>query len=190
LSDIINQEPVLERDRIMMAMLRPLGNEKGKRFKPDARQQKLLEQAAFVGEAMAGANTFAKRFDDVRYSPDTQWAYGLGEMNPPQEAEFYTQIDERAAVLYEGTGKSKGMMIKLPGAGQAYIGTRTDSNGQWLDGTNTYRLRVPAVVPAKLFWSVTAYDNDTRSFIENKEEIADRSSRMELRKNADGSVDI
>jgi hypothetical protein len=41
-----------------------------------------------------------------------------------------------------------------------------------------------------LFWSVTAYDNDTRCFIENKEEIADRSSRMDLRKNGDGNADI
>jgi hypothetical protein len=36
-----------------MAMLAPLGIEKGKPFKPDARQRKLLEEATFVGESMA-----------------------------------------------------------------------------------------------------------------------------------------
>jgi hypothetical protein len=49
---------------------------------------------------------------------------------------------------------------------------------------------VDAHVPAKQFWSVTAYDNESRCFIDNQEEIADRSSRMDLIKNADGSTDI
>jgi hypothetical protein len=41
-----------------------------------------------------------------------------------------------------------------------------------------------------LFWSVTLYDVDTRSLIINEQKIADRSSRMNLEKNADGSIDI
>ena len=41
-----------------------------------------------------------------------------------------------------------------------------------------------------LFWSVTLYDIDTRALIVNDQKIADRSSRMDLRKNDDGSVDI
>ncbi len=38
LSDIINKEPVFERDRLFMAMLAPLGIEKGKPFKPTEEQ--------------------------------------------------------------------------------------------------------------------------------------------------------
>jgi hypothetical protein len=41
-----------------MAMLKPLGIEKGKAFKPDARQAGLLTEAALVGEAMARANAY------------------------------------------------------------------------------------------------------------------------------------
>jgi len=89
LANIINKEPVIERDRVMMGMLKPVGIEKGKPFNPDARQKKLLEQAALVGEAMAKTITFAKRFDGARYRPDTRWAYGLLG-NPEQESEFYT----------------------------------------------------------------------------------------------------
>ena len=39
---------------------KPLGIEKSKKFEPDARQKKILEQGAVVGEAMARANTYAK----------------------------------------------------------------------------------------------------------------------------------
>jgi hypothetical protein len=46
LNDILQREPVFERDRMMMAMLRPLGLEKGKAFAPDARQRKNLEDGA------------------------------------------------------------------------------------------------------------------------------------------------
>jgi hypothetical protein len=62
--------------------------------------------------------------------------------------------------------------------------------GKWLDGGASHRLRVPANPPIKLFWSVTVYDVDTRALILNGQKIADRSSRMDLRKNEDGSVDI
>ncbi|MFI5386438.1 MAG: DUF1214 domain-containing protein, partial [Fimbriimonadales bacterium] len=54
-----------------------------------------------------------------------------------------------------------------------------------------YRLRVPPNAPVKQFWSLTVYDVATRCLINNKEEIADRSSRQpDLVKNADGSVDL
>ncbi len=52
------------------------------------------------------------------------------------------------------------------------------------------KLVVPPNAPIKLFWSVTVYDVDTRALILNDQKIADRSSRMALRKNADGSEDV
>jgi hypothetical protein len=55
----------------MMAMLKPLGIEKGKPFNPDDRQKKILTEAALVGEAIAKANTFEKRFEDVYYREES-----------------------------------------------------------------------------------------------------------------------
>jgi hypothetical protein len=49
---------------------------------------------------------------------------------------------------------------------------------------------VPANAPAAAFWSLTVYDVATRALIANKQKIADKSSRMDLIKNDDGSVDI
>ena len=57
LSTFINNNPVHERDRFFMAMLKPLGIEKGKQFKPDARQRAILEDAAKVGDAMARSSS-------------------------------------------------------------------------------------------------------------------------------------
>jgi hypothetical protein len=189
LADMIDNEPVQERDRIMMATLKPLGIEKGKPFQPDARQRKILEEGALVGEAMAKANSFSKRFAGSRYRPETQWDYVLC-VDWTAETEFYRQLDELSAYTYEACGTSKGMVIKTPGVGQAYLGVYRGKDGHAFDGSNTYLLRVPPNPPAKNFWCVTAYDLDTRAYIENKEEIPERSSRMDLRKNADGSVDI
>jgi hypothetical protein len=189
LSDIVNQEPVQERDREMMAMLKPLGIEKGELFQPDARQRKILEDAAFVGEAMAKANAFDRRFPGNRYRPDAHWDYVLA-VDWTAETEFYRQLDELSAYCYQAAGTSKGMVTKAPGVGSTYLATYRAQDGHAFDGGRIYRLRVPPNAPAKNFWSVTAYDLDTRTYIENKQEIADRSSRMDLRKNDDGSVDL
>ncbi|MDO9024294.1 DUF1254 domain-containing protein [Zwartia sp.] len=190
LADILNREPVAERDRFFMAMLAPLGIEKGKPFKPDERQKKLLMEATFVGESMAMAISFDKRVEGSRYRPDSNWQYVI-MLDPKQEAEFYTQLDERTDYFYQAVTTTTGMVSKTPGVGQAYLGTyELAADGSRLDGGKNYRLRVPPNVPAKQFWSVTLYDVDTRSFIVTKEQIADRSSRMDLVKNADGSVDI
>src|SRR5262249_26892074 len=41
LNDVVQNEPVMERDRLILAQLRFLGIEKGKPFNPDARQKKI-----------------------------------------------------------------------------------------------------------------------------------------------------
>jgi hypothetical protein len=181
---------VQERDRIMMAMLRSLGIEKGKPFRPDERQKKILTEAALVGEAMAKANDFDKRQMELsHYAEGVQWHFSLA-LDPSQEAENYTQLDERAAWFYEAQATSKGMVTKTPGVGSVYLGAYKDKDGDWLDGARSYRLRLPPNAPVEQFWSLTIYDVSTRTLIANKEQIADRSSRMQLVKNAEGSVDL
>ena len=189
LADIINNEVVLDHDRVMMAMLKPLGIEKGKPFEPDERQVRILTEGALVGEAMVKAIAFEKRFDDVYYRPEAHWKY-VALWNGSHETEFYHQLDELASYTYEAVTTSDAMVTEMPGLGQAYLGAYKDSQGEWLDGGSSYRFHVPPNPPMKQFWSVTVYDVDTRCPIENKEQIADLSSRMDLLTNDDGSVDI
>jgi hypothetical protein len=189
LSAIVNREPVQERDRLFMAMLKPLGIEKGKPFKPDERQAKLLNEGTVVGEAMAKANDFEKHFPAAHYADGRQWEFALA-LDPSQRAENYDELDERAAWFYEATTTSSGMVTTTPGVGQIYLGTYKDKSGNWLDGSKTYRLRVAPNAPVANFWSMTVYDTDTRALVDNPGQQADRSSRMDLKKNADDSVDI
>lgn len=190
LHQIIQKEPVNERDRFYMAMLASLGIEKDKPFNPNDNQRKALEQGAHVGELIAKANTFAKRFPDAQYWKDRQWDTVLNIAEPSQRVAYYDQLWERSAWFYEAVTNTKGMVSKTPGLGQTYLGAYTDSKGNWLDGGKSYRLHVGANPPAKQFWSMTVYDIDSRCLIDNPQRKADLSSRQDLKKNADGSVDL
>lgn len=189
LNDVIQSEPVEERDRLIMAQLRFLGIEKGHAFKPDARQKKILEEAVVVGEAMAKANTSDKRVEPPFWK-GTNWKHAL-VVGVDQRQPDYDQLDERAAWFYEAVVISKAMLTQTPGVGQRYIAAYKDADGKWLDGGKTYKLHVPANPPAKGFWSVTAYDEGTRQMVVTEQGRPDISSRKEdIAKNSDGSIDV
>jgi hypothetical protein len=189
LDEVVQREPVEPRDVFFHAMLKPLGIEKGKRFKPGARQKRLLSEALVVGEAMARANTFERRFAGMMYRPRTQWHYAL-QLDADDPDAFWNLLDQRASWFYEAVSASPDMAPNRPGPSSAYLGAYKDKSGQWLDGGRSYRLRVPPNAPMKLFWSVTLYDVATRSLLVSKQKIADRSSRMALQANKDGSIDV
>ena len=190
LHDIIQREPVNERDRFYMAMLANLGIEKGKPLNPTPAQRQALEKGAAAGKLLAEVNTFAKRFPNVRHWPDRQWEYALFIDDPSQRVENYDQLWERTAWFYEAVTDTKGMISSTPGLGQAYLGSYTDKNEAWLDGGKDYHLHIAANPPEKQFWSLTLYDTATRRFVENAQQKSDVSSREQLQKNADGSVDL
>jgi hypothetical protein len=101
LSDFINNNPVQARDLFVMAMLKPLGIEKGKEFKPDARQRAILEEAARAGDAMGRVMLFEgpDRFRQVGEGlgvepfPRTKWHWCFQRLS---ETEF-DAIDRASA---------------------------------------------------------------------------------------------
>jgi hypothetical protein len=187
---ILQREPVEERDRFYVAWLDNLGIKKGKPFNPTKKQKVLLTAASERGQLMAEVNSFKKRFDKSKHWPDRQWEYVLMMKDPMQRAENFDEFFTRAAYFYEAAGYSKAMVSQTPNIGQAYLSTYTDKDDNWLEGTQNYRLHVPANPPAANFWSITVYDAATRCMIDNPQRNADLSSRKDLVKNSDGSVDI
>jgi hypothetical protein len=80
--------------------------------------------------------------------------------------------------------------IKRLGAGQFYLISLRDKDGNSFDGANIYRLTVPANPPIEQYWSVTAYDRETHALIKNVARASRSSQIPDLKKNADGSVDV
>jgi hypothetical protein len=190
-NELIQREPVEDRDRFFYAMLRDLGIEKGKPFKPDDRQKKLLEDAWLLSEQICKALVYEKRFiSNNRYRPDARWEFAL-VVDPSQREADYDQLDPRTQWFYEAIAASYVMITKTPGVGSIYLETYRDKDGDWLDGGKSYRLRVAPNPPMQQFWAVSVYDIDTRTLFRNKTQKAEVSSNAkELQKSADGSVDV
>ena len=187
LDRVVQGEPWIERDRAMVDQLRSIGIEKGKPFVPDAKIQPILTAA--IGEAKV---LLEQRYDagfPVFY-PGTHWTMpALSEAIEGQGTTYANH--DKYAIDARGVAYTYAYIaIKRLGAGQFYLITIRDKDGQAYDGSKTYRLRVPPDVPVAQYWSVTAYDRETHALIKNMPRASRASNAADLQKNSDGSVDI
>jgi hypothetical protein len=82
------------------------------------------------------------------------------------------------------------MVIAMPGKGSQYLVGLRDADGDLLSGDTSYRVHIPANVPAANYWSVVLYDADTRSLLDNGQPFPSVASNSNLKPNADGSADL
>ena len=75
-------------------------------------------------------------------------------------------LNARTTMFFYATGITPAMIMRLTGIGSQYIGTFVDSNGDSLHGSKTYKMTLPKGIPAEKFWSLTLYDNQTRSMLD------------------------
>lgn len=188
LDQIVQGEPWLDRDRLMIDQLKSLGVEKGKPFSPSQQTKELLDGAVREAEAWleqkydAGLPPF--------FSATSRWTFPAPPDVVKAAGESFTDpntypTDSRGlAYSYAFVG------IKRLGAGQFYLISIRDKNGKSFDGSKTYRLTVPPNVPIEQYWSVTAYDRQTHALIKNMPRASRSSQIPEMAKNADGSVDV
>jgi hypothetical protein len=187
LDRIVQSEPWLDRDRVMIDPLRSLGIEKGKPFAPTAATKEALANGIREAQMLLAA-----RYDAglPPYFEGTHWTFPAPpELIQAAQAGFAEPdrypIDSRGlAYHYAYIG------IKRLGAGQFYLISIKDKDGDNYDGGKTYRLTVPANAPVEQYWSVTAYDRQTHALIRNVDRASRASNAAEVQKNADGSVDI
>jgi hypothetical protein len=179
---IVDSEPLVEKFLPMYGLLSALGIEKGKPFNPDARMKKILEQAAKDGLAQMLVAGFASNRADRIAWQDRKWEWaGLVPGSAQFETDTGIDLEARDRWFVQAIVTSPAMFRRSAGAGSLYwLGVR-DSNGAWLDGGKTYRLRVPQPVPGKLFWSVTVYDTQTRSQVQTDQNKAALRSMFELK---------
>ena len=79
---------------------------------------------------------------------------------------------------------------KYLGDATFYLVAQFDKQGRVLDADKTYRLSVPANVPARQFWSATVYSMDTYAFYPNVHTVAVNSLQTDLLTNQDGTTDV
>jgi hypothetical protein len=186
LAQMINEEPVLVRDRAMMGLLLPLGIEKGKEFKLSAATQSVLAQSArdAHGWLMNGLLTYG-----APHWPDSHWTGPVAPTAAETAFSFerpnYLDVDGRALVYFFAYAPPK----KL-GAATYYMVTYTDAKGDLLRGEESYRLHVPPNVPARQFWALNLYDRETCGFIRDMPRAGLDSYDQKMQRNADGSVDM
>ena len=173
-------------------LLNAIGIAKGKEFAPDARMQKILTEAAGVGNATARTQLFHTRNKKQFIYPDKQWFNGFGGTGYDMVLDTGGRaLDARTAFHFAYTGITPAMDLKLVGAGAQYGVVVKDADGKSFKGNNGYRLRVPPRVPVKNFWSVVLYDVQHRSMLITDQRFPSITSYAEnMVVNNDGSVDI
>jgi hypothetical protein len=189
LAQLVNEEPADIFTPLERFYMQAIGIEKGKPFNPAPKDKALLADAARVGAAMARANSFSSPDPDTYYYKDRKWQY-IGNVPYDFNKDGVLEVDRRAYVYYMALGNSPAMMTKNVGVGSYYLWTYKDAAGGFLDGAKNYRLRIPANVPAKEFWSVLVYDSLSRSELQNGEKFPSVSKYTDPKANADGSVDV
>lgn len=184
---VVQQEPWLVRDSVMIDYLKTLGIEKGKPYSPSAGTRQRLD--AGIREAQRYFEMIYEKGFPVFYE-GTHWMFpGNTDVIKAAQAGFTDPdaypVDARGLVYTYAF-----IALKRMGAGQFYIIAIKGKNGVELDGGKTYRLRVPANVPVEQYWSLTAYDRQTHALIRNVDRASRASNNAELQKNSDGSVNI
>jgi len=190
-NEVIQEEPPDAIDPETLGLLASIGIKKGVAFNPDARMRKILAEAAVVGQATVRALAYRCRVKEAYFYPDSAW-------NTPfigGSHEFLNQgarlLDARSYFFFYATGITPAMAVQKVGAGSAYAAAFVDSKKRPFDGGKTYKLHLPAGIPAKQFWSLVLYDTQTRSMLQTDQQFPSTGSQKKgVVANADTSVDI
>ncbi len=186
---MVQYEPLSAFTPEELGLLKALGIEKGVEFKPDERMQRILADGVKLGDGMAKAIAFANRDPQARVYPDRHWErIFIGGYK--FERNGARLLDARTLFHYTAIVVTPAMEVQRVGIGSQYLATYKDASGAYLDGGQNYRLRLPAGIPAKDFWSVTVYDAETRSLLQNGQPKPSISTYDQPEENADGSIDI
>lgn len=189
IKELVDTEPLHERDMVMGGMLASIGIEKGKPFNPTENIKSALTKAV-----ADGYDFLEYMFETPGFSTIEQWQ-GRQWMNLREPSNDGFVFDEGEYLLLDDRGSLFHWVTFIPrhlGKATAYLAALKDADGNLLKGEKQYKLTVPAEVPARDFWSVIVYSKKTKAFIYNDIGRVGLSSydTEHMNLNDDGSVDI
>ena len=86
------------------------------------------------------------------------------------------------------------MSMRLTGIGSQYLFASLDADKQYFDGAKTYKVMLPKGIPEEKFWSLTLYDNQTRSMLDTPQRYPRAGSQSypspAAEPDADGSTTV
>lgn len=214
LDEVVQQESAGSLDPELMGSIAAIGIVKGKPFAPDERMRTILTEAAAIGNATARSLFMRPRDPDAYCYPGSDWmplslcVWGHDfETRPPviegpvrdgvrspenimtSPSTGYRMLDARTGLYYGGVGISPAETMLLSGAGSQYLLGTVDARGRYMDGALTYRLTLPGPIPAANFWSLTLYDNQTRSMLDTPQRFPRAGSQSFPSPAAEASAD-
>jgi hypothetical protein len=191
LKAFVDYEPVDREDFAMRGMMATLGIVKDQPFDPDPRMRVILDHAADVAWKIASVQRYERRIPGTRRYADRQYDEGFIGGSEVFEGESFLNLDARTAFFRFAYSSSPGMVVDMVGKGSKYPLTFKDADGDFLNGSNAYKLHLPKDVPAANFWAVTLYSAATAAGVDKPgQPIPSLNSMGDLQFNTDGSIDL
>jgi len=191
LKAFVDYEPVSAIDPELRGVLASIGIVKGQPFNPTTKQQELLKKAVETAPKMILATRQLGRPDGRNlYYKDRQWENVWGGATADWFQDGYLDVNERAGYFQVAFSSAPAMVMRTLDAGSKYPVALRDSTGEFLNGSNTYKLHLPPNAPAKLFWAVTAYNVTDGTMVEAPQLMPSINGFNKFATNSDGSVDL
>ena len=193
IDNYIQEEPVQPENLAFRGLLKELGIAKDVEFAPDTATQAILDQAkvdafAYMEDYLAAGKALVpywgneRNWGAFRITPEVLESGGTWNFKDYRDYHARTLDFAFWAVGIPVNYDNEG------GGSTFYLFSSTDASGKPLDSKKTYRLTVPANVPAEDFWSVLLYSTKTRSFVNSSR--FGLSSLDDLVVNDDDTVDL
>jgi hypothetical protein len=192
LKAFVDYEPVSAIDPELRGVLASIGIVKDQPFEPTAKQQELLKKAVETAPKMILATRQLGRPDGRNlYYKDRQYENVWAGATSEWLQSSYLDVNQRAGFFQIAFSSAPAMVMHTLGAGSKYPTTTRDADGEFLNGSNTYRLHLPPNAPAALFWAVTLYNITDGTMVETPQLMPSINGLNEaVAKNGDGSIDL
>ncbi|QWW70044.1 DUF1254 domain-containing protein [Rhizobium sp. WYJ-E13] len=191
LKEFVDYEPVASIDPVTRGVLASIGIIKGQAFAPTDKQTAALQKAVETAPKMILAGRQLGRPDkrDLYYK-DRQYVNTWAGATAEWMQDSYLDVIQRASYFQIAYSSAPAMVMRTLDAGSKYPFAIRDADGDFLNGSNSYKLHLPPHPPAALFWAVTAYNITDGTMTAAEQLMPSINGFNKVKTNDDGSIDL